>query len=114
MIIKDFYYKGGCTLISKIDNLGLKYVDDQDTEIKVRIVGTNKEIDKLHKEFMNENKYLYLDEVYHYEVPKKGTYWYNHHCYGTLKEYKETMKKVSSKVKEYNNKYKQSGAFIAN
>ena len=114
MMIKDFYYKGGLALVSQIDNLGLKYVDDQDTEIKVRIVGTNKEIDKLHKEFMDNNKHLYLNEVYLYEVPKKGTYWYNHHCYGTAKEYKETMEKVSLKLKEYNNKYKQVGAFIAN
>jgi len=114
MIVKDYYYRGGSTLVSKTDNLGLKYVDDQNMEIKIRIVGTHKEIEKIHKLFMDENKHLYLNEVYHYEVPKKGTYWYKHHCWGTAKEYKETMKKVSSTIKEYNNKYKLEGAFIAN
>ena len=114
MIVKDFYYKGGITLVSKEDNFGNKFADDKDIDTGVRYIGTDEEIDKLHKEFMDRNKHLYLDEVYLYEVPKKGTYWYKHHCWGTAKEYKETMKKVSLKLKEYKNKYKQVGSFIAN
>ena len=112
MISQDYYYKGGSTLVTKEDNFGNRFVDDEDTDIKKRYVGTKEEINKLHKEFINRNKYLYLDEVYDYKVYKKGEYWFEHHCFGTTKEYKETMDKISKKLKEYKEQYKSKGSFI--
>mgnify|MGYP003654307932 FL=1 len=115
MIAKDYCYKGGTTMVTRTDAYtSYDFQDEKNTDTRVRFVGTDEEIEILHKKFMNENKYLYLNEVYPYEVPKKGTYWHKHHCWGTAKEYKEIMEKTSLKLKEYNNKYKQVGSFIAN
>ena len=113
MIVRDYYFKGGSTIVSKTDAYtGIDYVDDRDTDVHIRLVGTLKEIQKLQKDFMKDKPYLWLDEVYEYEIPKKNTYWYEHHCYGTPKKYKEIMNKISLNLKEYKKQYKKEGSFM--
>jgi len=112
MIVRDFYYKGATRLVAKEDNYGNSFVDDKDTDFGVRYVGTDEEIEKLNDQFVSENKHLYVDEVYAYEIPKKGTYWYKHHCYGTPEQYKEKMKIIKMKLMLYKERYKKDGAFI--
>ena len=115
MIVKDFYFKGGSTMVTKNDSYTVyKFQDDKDIDTHIRIIGTNNEIDILKKGFIKENTFLQLDEVYIYEVPKKGGSWYQHPCFGTATEYKETMRKISLNVKEYKLQYKQRGSFILN
>ncbi len=112
MIAEDYYYKGdSCGIIKTDSATSHNYIDIKDSQTHVRWIGTRKEIDLMNKRFLSEYKHLYLDEVYPYDVPKKGTYWYKHHSWGTAKEYKETMEKTSLKLKEYKNKYKQEGSF---
>jgi len=113
MIAKDYYYKGGSCGVVRTDAFtSYDFVDSKDIDTHIRIVGSKKEIDVLNKEFMSENKHLYLDEVYSYEVPKKGSYWYKHCCYGTPQQYKDKMKIIKSNLMLYKEKYKKGGAFI--
>lgn len=85
MIVRDYCYKGGSTLVRKIDAYtSYDYVDDRNTSPSIRVVGTLKEIKKLQKEFEDRNSHLYLDEVY--EANKN----------------------------EYKLKYEREGAFIVN
>tara|TARA_R100001244_G_scaffold121925_1_gene91581 strand:- start:347 stop:694 length:348 start_codon:yes stop_codon:yes gene_type:complete len=115
MIAQDYYFKGGSTMVTRTDVFtGFDFQDDKDKDTHIRIIGTKKEIVILAKEFMKEYPYLQLDEVYDYEVPKKDNHWYQHHCFGTPKEYKETMKKISSRLQEYKLQYEQEGSFILN
>ena len=79
MIIKDYYYKGGSTMVTKTDAYsGYEFQDDKAIDTQIRIIGTKNEIDILAKQFVKENPFLTLDEVYIYEVPKKGNSWYQH------------------------------------
>tara|TARA_R110000764_G_scaffold180966_1_gene267031 strand:+ start:209 stop:556 length:348 start_codon:yes stop_codon:yes gene_type:complete len=115
MIVKDYYYKGGSTMVTKLDAYtGYEFQDDKNTDTYIRIIGTKQEIDVLAKRFINENTFLQLDEVYIYEVPNKGNSWYQHPCFGTPEEYKETMRKISLNIKEYKLQYEQRGSFILN
>jgi len=89
MIVRDYCYKGGSTLVRKTDAYtGYDYVDDRNTSQDIRIVGTLKEIKKLRKEFEDRNSHLYMDEVYEFENPEK--------------------------IKEYKLNYEREGAFIVN
>ena len=114
MIVKDFYFKTQQRGSMVRDSYtGLEFSDLEDFQPHIRIVGTEEEIDFLSTIYIEKNNLLYyLDEVYMYEVPKKGTYWYKHCCYGSAKEYKGKMKKISLNLKKYKKKYKQEGAFI--
>jgi len=115
MIVKDYYYKGGSTMVTKTDAYtSYNFQDDKAIDTQIRIIGTKNEIDILAKQFVKENPFLTLDEVYIYEVPKKGNSWYQHPCFGTPKEYKETMRKTSLKIKEYKLQYELEGSFILN
>ena len=56
MIIKDYYYKGGSTMVTKTDAYsGYEFQDDKNIETYIRIIGTKQEIDVLAKQFINEN-----------------------------------------------------------
>ena len=112
MIVKDYYYKGDTCGVIKTDSATNRdYADIKERRAHIRLVGTRKEIDQMNKRFLSDYKYLYVDELYDYEVPKKGSYWYNHHCFGTSEEYKEEMEIISSKLKEYKQRYKKEGSF---
>ena len=115
MKAQDYYFKGKTFLDVKTDAAtSFKFVDDKNSEVHIRIVGTKNEITILAEEFQNKHKWLILDEVYNYEVPKKDNHWFEHHCFGTPKEYKKIMKKISSDIKEYKKKYIKGGSFIVN
>ena len=116
MIVKDYYYKGDTCGVIKTDSATNRdYADIKERHAHIRFVGTLKEIDQMNKIWLKEKnarqETIYVNELYDYEVPKKGSYWYNHHCFGTPEEYKEEMKKISSNLKKYKQRYEQEGSF---
>ena len=114
MIVKDYYFKKELRPIIQQDIETLdNFSDFKDHQPVIRIVGTQDEIDELAYMYIElHDLQCYLDEVYTYEVPKKGTSWYKHPCFGTPEQYNEKMKKIQSNINTYKQKYEEIGAFI--
>jgi len=114
MKAQDYYFKKesrGCTKIDAAT--GMQFVDLEDYQPHIRIVGTKKEIDVLADEYMEKhNLQFYLDEVYDYDIPKKDSYWFEHPCFGTLDQYNKKMKERKENLKHYKEIYNDKGPFI--
>lgn len=105
LLAQDFWFKNSSIYgtVQKLDAAtNTYYTDLEQQETGIRIYGTKEQIDSALDEYLKDSS-LYLDEVYNYEVVKKGSYW--HFIYGDKAD--DINKRTSKNLKRYNKMYKE-------
>lgn len=113
LICQDFYFysDGQYRTVSKWNSHLMTFDNDLKTDgAKIRIFGTEKQVDQALDEYIAETG-LNLDECFDFKVEPKGSYYYdlgiitdkhNKDCEARLKQYTALYKQQGSKVLKMN------------
>ena len=103
LICKEFHFYNNkiYKTISKWSPDGW-FTDIEKVEPSIRIFGTQEQVDKAYKDYVNMTG-LNLDETYDFKVEPEGSWWYN--IYG--KDAEKINKKTQEKLTKYKQLYKK-------